>query len=90
MVAANPLRNGHYGDKSYCQPRCLQTFYASAVAEYLTDIQQSYREYFKTADKFPIVVVDTTKLDFVRNTADYNYLKDIVLGRSYPIGVTYL
>ena len=58
--------------------------------EYLTDIQQSYREYFKTADKFPIVVVDTTKLDFVRNTADYNYLKDIVLGRSYPKGVTYL
>ncbi|MBP5667060.1 MAG: deoxynucleoside kinase [Salinivirgaceae bacterium] len=62
----------------------------SISPEYLTDIQQSYREYFKTADKFPIVVVDTTKLDFVRNLADYNYLKDIVLGRSYPKGVTYL
>ena len=58
--------------------------------QYLTDIQQSYREYFKTADKFPIVVVDTTKLDFVRNLDDYNYLKDIVLKRTYPKGVTWV
>ncbi len=62
----------------------------SISPEYLTDIQQSYREYFKTADKFPIVVVDTTKLDFVRNLADYNYLKDIILGRTYPMGVTWV
>ena len=62
----------------------------SISPEYLTDIQQSYREYFKTADKFPIVVVDITKLDFARNLADYNYLKDIILRRSYPIGVTWV
>ncbi len=62
----------------------------SISPEYLTDIQQSYREYFKTADKFPIVVVDTTKLDFVRNLADYNYLKDIILGCTYPMGVTWV
>ena len=58
--------------------------------QYLADIQQSYREYFKTADKFPIVVVDTTKLDFVRNLADYNYLKDIVFSHTYPKGVTWV
>ena len=62
----------------------------SITAEYLTDIQQSYREYFKTADKFPIVVIDTTKLDFVRNQKDYDFLKNAILGRSYANGVTYL
>ena len=62
----------------------------SITAEYLTDIQRSYREYFKTADKFPIVVVDTTKLDFVRNPNDYKFLKQTILDYSYPNGVTYL
>lgn len=62
----------------------------SITAEYLTAIQRSYTEYFKTADKFPIVVIDTTKLDFVRNQKDYDFLKNAILGRNYPNGVTYL
>ena len=59
-------------------------------AEYLADIQQSYLTYFKTADKFPIVVIDTSKLDFVHNKTDYEYLKRLIVGQSYPTGVTYL
>ena len=67
-----------------------RSYEQSITAEYLTDIQRSYREYFKIADKFPIVVIDTTKLDFVRNRSDYEFLKDAILGRTYPTGVTYL
>ena len=67
-----------------------RSYEQSITAEYLTDIQRSYREYFKIADKFPIVVIDTTKLDFVRNRSDYEFLKDAILGRTYPNGVTYL
>jgi deoxyadenosine/deoxycytidine kinase len=59
-------------------------------AEYLTDIQQSYLNYFKTANKFPILVVDTTKLDFVNNRDDYEFLKKAIFGRTYQNGVTYL
>ena len=59
-------------------------------SEYLTDIQRSYTEYFKTADKFPIVVIDTTKLDFVHNPSDYVFLKNAIFGCSYANGVTYL
>lgn len=59
-------------------------------ADYLADIQQSYLTYFKTADKFPIVVIDTSKLDFVHNKTDYEYLKRLIVGQSYPNGVTYL
>ncbi len=60
------------------------------TANYLADIQQSYLAYFKTADKFPIVVIDTSKLDFVHNKTDYEYLKRLIVGQSYPNGVTYL
>lgn len=59
-------------------------------ADYLANIQQSYLTYFKTADKFPIVVIDTSKLDFVHNKTDYEYLKRLIMGQSYPNGVTYL
>ena len=59
-------------------------------ADYLADIQQSYLTYFKPADKFPIVVIDTSKLDFVHNKTDYEYLKRLIVGQSYPNGVTYL
>ena len=62
----------------------------SIAPEYLTAIQRSYTEYFKTADKFPIVVIDTTKLDFVHNPGDYEFLKNAIFGRSYANGVTYL
>lgn len=59
-------------------------------ADYLANIQQSYLTYFKTADKFPIVVIDTSKLDFVHSKTDYEYLKRLIMGQSYPNGVTYL
>ena len=59
-------------------------------ADYLANIQQSYLTYFKTADKFPIVVIDTSNLDFVHSKTDYEYLKRLIMGQSYPNGVTYL
>ena len=58
--------------------------------EYLRKVQDSYLDYFKTASKFPIVVIDTTEMDFVHNQADYAKLKDIILQRQFPAGVTYV
>ncbi len=58
--------------------------------EYLKRVQQSYLEYFKTANNFPIVIIDTTNIDFVRNRADYARLKDFILNRRYANGATYV
>jgi len=58
--------------------------------EYLMKVQNSYLDYFKTASKFPIVVVNTTTMDFVHNQSDYAKLKEIITGRRFPNGVTYL
>ncbi|MBO7593987.1 MAG: deoxynucleoside kinase, partial [Salinivirgaceae bacterium] len=58
--------------------------------EYLSKVQNSYLNYFKTASKFPIVVINTTEMDFVHNQADYDKLKEIILQRQFPAGVTYV
>ena len=58
--------------------------------EYLSKVQDSYLNYFKTASKFPIVVINTTEMDFVHNQADYDKLKEIILQRQFPAGVTYV
>ena len=58
--------------------------------EYLTKIQNSYLDYFKTASRFPIVVINTTELDFVHNRADYEKLKTIITRQEFPNGVTYI
>ncbi len=57
--------------------------------EYLKRVQQSYLDYFKTASRFPIVVIDTTNLDFVHNADDYQKVKSAILDHEYPNGVTY-
>jgi len=59
-------------------------------AEYLTKIQNSYLDYFKTASRFPIVVINTTELDFVHNQADYEKLKTIITQQKFQNGVTYI
>lgn len=59
-------------------------------AEYLTKIQNSYLDYFKTASRFPIVVINTTELDFVHNQADYEKLKMIITQQKFQNGVTYI
>lgn len=58
--------------------------------EYLSKVQNSYLNYFKTASKFPIVVINTTEMDFVHNQADYDKLKEIILKWQFPAGVTYV
>ena len=45
-------------------------------AEYLTSIQNTYFEYFKTVSSFPILIINVTKADFVKDETHYNKIKD--------------
>lgn len=56
------------------------------TAEYLNNIQDSYLSYFKQLATMPILLVETAKLDFVRNAADYQRIKRLV-GNRYGAGV---
>lgn len=43
----------------------------SITPKYLSDLQDGYLNHLKTFTNIPVVVVDTNRIDFVENTADY-------------------
>lgn len=48
------------------------------TAEYLNNIQESYISYFKQHATIPILLLETAKLDFVKNAEDYERIKRIL------------
>ena len=56
------------------------------TAEYLNNIQDSYISYFKQQATIPILLLETAKLDFVRNAEDYEFIKRILEVR-YEAGI---
>lgn len=53
---------------------------------YLENIQDSYLTYFKEHPTLPVVLVETTKLDFVHQEKDYLKIKKLV-EKTYPPGI---
>lgn len=59
-------------------------------ADYLAEVQEGYFTYFRTQQDFPILIVDTSGLDFVNKKADYLRLKSAILDREYKKGLNRL
>jgi len=55
--------------------------------EYLLQIQKSYFEYFKSENRFPILVVETSDIDFVNNNQDYSHLIEVIFSKNYQKGL---
>lgn len=53
---------------------------------YLTNIQAGYFDYFRQVSDMRILILDTNKLDFVKNEKDYQLIIDTI-DRPYDIGV---
>ena len=54
--------------------------------EYLQNIQNIYIDYLKKQNSFPVVLLDVTKIDFIKNDIVYKKIKDL-LNHKYSIGV---
>jgi len=54
---------------------------------YLETIQQGYFEYFRQVTTFPVVIIDTNKIDFVENHEDYTLLKNSILHSEFKPGI---
>lgn len=48
------------------------------TAKYLDSIQDSYLTYFRQHDRLPILLVDTSETDFVKNREDYLQIKELI------------
>jgi deoxyadenosine/deoxycytidine kinase len=57
------------------------------TAEYLANIQDNYLNYLKHRTHIPILIVESSKLDFVNQADDYARMKDL-LSKNYSPGIT--
>jgi len=56
--------------------------------EYLDKIQKGYFEYMKQhRDEYKFLVIDTNKIDFVKETSDYKKIKDVIFNNDYITGI---
>ena len=54
--------------------------------DYLENLEKGYWEFFKQQDGFPILVIDTNNVDFVKNDQDYQSILDL-LEKDYTPGI---
>ena len=57
--------------------------------KYLNNIQDTYLDYFKKQNNFPVLVIDVTAIDFKHNTHNYKMIKNSIY-RKYEVGINKL
>ncbi len=57
---------------------------------YLQSIQQAYFDFFKQQTHLKILIIDLGELDYVKNPADYELLKEKIMLQDYPEGISRL
>lgn len=59
----------------------------SISSDYLKTIREGYFNFFSQVTDFPVLIIDTTGVDFVMNTADYQVIKDLIFKKHYSNGL---
>lgn len=65
-----------------------RTYEQSINAEYLTNIQETYFEYFKTLRAQRLLIIDVTQADFMENKNHYEEILSL-MDKDYPAGTYY-
>jgi deoxyadenosine/deoxycytidine kinase len=55
---------------------------------YLEKIQAGYFDYFREVTQFPVLIIDTNRIDFVNRPGDYELLKNVIFNNDYKPGIT--
>jgi deoxyadenosine/deoxycytidine kinase len=58
--------------------------------EYLKEVQEGYFGFFKSQQEMKILVIDTSRLDFVNRDSDFQQMKKVILEEEYSIGLNTL
>lgn len=67
-----------------------RSYESNIQGDYLREVQKGYFGYFKSQTDLKILVVDTSKIDFVNNHSDYELLKQHILISEYKVGTNLL
>lgn len=55
----------------------------SIELSYLKMIREGYFNFFSQQNDFPVLIIDTSDLDFVKHTSDYQLIKDLIFNNTY-------
>ncbi len=58
--------------------------------DYLEKIKQGYFNFFKQINNFPILIIDTNNIDFVKNPDHYQRIKEAIFNSEYKLGINRL
>lgn len=59
-------------------------------AEYLENIQNGYFHFFRQTHSFPILIIDISHIDFVKNQEHYHQIKEAIFKNEYKLGINRL
>ncbi len=65
-----------------------RTYETNITKEYLEKITAGYFTYFRQQREFPVLIVDTNGIDFVKSTEDFEKLAETIFNETYSKGVT--
>ena len=54
---------------------------------YLKTIREGYFNFFSQQNDFPVLVIDTSKLDFVKYDKDYQIIKELIFNNVHAAGI---
>jgi len=54
---------------------------------YLKTIREGYFNFFSQQTDFPVLIIDTSNCDFVKNNTDYQLIKNTILEKQYSNGI---
>ena len=60
----------------------------SIEQNYLKTIREGYFSFFSQQTSFPVLIIDTSNIDFVKKEADFLLIKESILEREYPNGIS--
>lgn len=55
--------------------------------DYLDELKKAYWEFFKQCD-FPVLVLNTRLVDFVKDEKDFETINDLIFNHTYPPGIS--
>lgn len=67
-----------------------RSYEQNITGEYLEKIKNGYFSFFKQISTFPILIIDTSKIDFVGDSDKYQELKSAIFQTGYKFGMNRL
>ena len=64
-----------------------QNYEQNIEANYLTNIQNGYFNYFNQQKYMKFLIIDKSNIDFVNSKTDFESIVDVIFNKDYSVGI---